>query len=121
MKDEQQRPEDLRNRTKRFALAAIRLSPHVKRSEEGMIIRRQFLRSATSIGAQYREACRARSDAEFISKMESATQEIDETQYWLELLLEAELCGARAVEELQLEADAMIRIFTRIVLNRKRC
>lgn len=55
-----------------------------------MILRRLFLRSATSIGAQYREACRARSDAEFISKLESATQEIHETSYWLELLNEAE-------------------------------
>jgi four helix bundle protein len=115
----QSEPEDLRTRTKRFALSAIRLSPNAARCEEGMILRRQFLRSATSIGAQYREATRARSDAEFISKMESALQEIDETIYWLELLSESQLCDEAVVNPVLNEAIELIRIFTTIVRKRK--
>lgn len=112
-------PEDLRARTRRFALSAINLSQTVARGEEGMILRRQFLRSATSIGAQYREAARARSDAEFVSKLESATQEIDETLYWLELLDEAHLCESKLLEPLLPEADELMRIFVTIVRKRK--
>ena len=84
-----------------------------------MIIRRQFLRSATSIGAQYREACRARSDAEFISKMESALQEIEETIYWLEILDESALSSSERTQPITNEAVELIRIFTTIVRKRK--
>ena len=112
-------PVDLRRRTRRFAVRSIHLSKLIERSDEGSIIRRQFLRSATSVGAQYREACRARSDAEFISKLESSSQELDETQYWLELLIEAKLAEHDQLIDLLDEADQLIRIFTTIVKNRK--
>ena len=83
-------PSDLRNRTKVFALRVIRLYSALPRSTEAQVIGKQILRSGTSVGAQYREACRARSTAEFVSKMQSGRQELDETGYWLELLIEGE-------------------------------
>ena len=112
--------EDLGVRTRRFALQSIRLSKSIERSEEGSILRRQFLRSSTSIGAQYREARRARSDAEFISKMESASQEIDESLYWLELLDDANLAPKPNITPVYAEANELMAIFTTIVRNRKR-
>ena len=74
------------------------------------MIGKQVLRSGTSVGAQYREAARARSDAEFISKIESATQELEETIYWLELLVEAEIFSAQKLQNLQTEADELMSI-----------
>src|ERR1700750_3072450 len=81
-------PEALRKRTKGYAGKCIRFSGTLPRGEESMILRRQLLRSGTSVGAQYREGCRARSNAEFISKLEGALQELDESGYWVELLIE---------------------------------
>jgi len=84
-------PDNLRQRTKRFALTIIRLYKSLPKIEEARILGRQILRSGTSVGAQYREASRSRSRAEFISKIESGLQELDETIYWLELLVEAKI------------------------------
>lgn len=92
--------ENLRTRTKVHALRIIRLCRDLPHSGEAQVIGKQILRSGTSVGAQYREvsprrhgdACRAKSPADFISKMEDSLQELDETGYWLELLIEAELC-----------------------------
>src|SRR5690349_16881545 len=93
MRNEDQNPEDLRSRTKRFALRVIRLYSALPygTDEAARVLGRQMLRSGTSVGAQYREACRSRSTAEFVSKIESATQELDETCYWFELLMESGL------------------------------
>ncbi len=79
---------DLRQRTKEFALRIIRLYGTLPRTTESQVIGKQVLRSGTSIGAHYREANRARSNAEFSSKIGVALQELDETAYWLELLAE---------------------------------
>ena len=73
---------DLKHRTKQFALRIIRLYSALPRRAVGGVVGLQLLRSGTSIGAQYREAQRAKSDADFISKIEGALQELDETQYW---------------------------------------
>jgi four helix bundle protein len=81
----------LRERTKRFAVEVIRFCGSLPQTEEARIIRRQLLRSGTSPGAHCREATRARSDAEMISKIETALQELDESVYWMELLIEAEI------------------------------
>ena len=75
---------------------------------------KQVLRSGTSIGAHYREASRARSDAEFLSKMRFALQELDETAYWLELLIESEIVSATKLFDLQQETDELIAIFVTI-------
>jgi four helix bundle protein len=82
---------DLKVRTKKYALEIIKLYSSLPKNIEAQIIGKQFLRSGTSIGAHYREANRSRSDAEFISKLETAVQELEETLYWLELLEEAHI------------------------------
>ena len=105
------RAEDLRQRTKRFALRVIHLYTRVRRDDAGSVLGRQMLRSGTSVGAQYREACRARSRAEFVSKLESATQELDETGYWLELLLESGIVDKGRLEDLVREVDELTAIF----------
>src|SRR5881227_2228725 len=94
-------PEDLRARTKRYALDVIALVEALPRRRACYLIGGQLFRSGTSVGAHYREACRARSDAEFISKMEGALQELEETTYWLELLVEGEFLPAARVADLR--------------------
>ena len=81
--------EDLKERTRRFGLRIIRLYTSLPKTTEAQVIGKQVLRSGTSVGAHYREAQRAKSDADFISKIEGGLQELDETAYWLELLVEA--------------------------------
>ncbi len=82
-------PEELKRRTKRFALGIIRLGGSLPRTEAARIIGGQMLRSATSVGANYRAACRARSRAEFTAKLGVVEEEADETLYWLESLEES--------------------------------
>jgi four helix bundle protein len=111
--------EKLRLRTKKFALRVIHLYESLPRSRVAQAIGYQAFRSGTSVGAQYREACRARSDAELISKLESTLQEIDETSYWLELLVESEIVTKRKLAPLMNEADELIRIFVTTIRNIK--
>ena len=112
-------PLDLRARTKRFALDVVCLFTQLPGRPQAQVMGRQVLRSRTSVGAHYREACRARSDAEFISKMEVALQELDETGYWLELLSESGTHNHPDIDHLLVEADELIRIFVTIVRRRK--
>lgn len=79
-----------------------------------------MLRSGTSVGAQYREAFRARSTAEFISKLECAAQELEETTYWIELLIESALVPAAKLEPLREEARALTAIFVASCVTAKR-
>ena len=83
--------EGLRQRTKAYALRIIRLCAGLHSSMEASIIARQLVRSGTSVGAQFREACRAKSDADYVSKLGGSIQELDESSYWMELLAEARL------------------------------
>src|SRR5580698_4035183 len=83
--------EILKQRTKHFALLLIRLCRTIPSSQEGRIITRQLLRSATSVAANYRAVCRARSRADFISKLGIVLEEADESLFWLELLVDAGL------------------------------
>ena len=112
-------PEELGKRTRRFALAVIRLFAALPRSVVGHVLGRQLLRSGTSVGAQYREARRAKSNADFISKMEGALQELDESGYWLELMREAAVARAEVLARLEAEADELIAIFVSIVKRSK--
>lgn len=109
-------PDDLRKRTKRFASGITRYDIGLpRRREEVAVLGKQLLRSGTSVAAHAREASRARSDAEFCSKLDGLLQEADESQLWLELLHED--CGI-AIEsgrELLVESDELISIFTTIV------
>jgi four helix bundle protein len=101
---------DLRVRTKSFALRIIRLYASLPKTTEAQVIGKQLLRSGTSVGAHYREAKRARSVAEFVSKVEGGLQELEETTYWLELLADAELVPASRLSDLHREAGELTAI-----------
>ncbi len=111
---------DLRLRTKQFALRIIRMFNELPDSETARVLGKQALRSGTSVGANYREACRARSDAEFISKVETSLQELEETCYWLELLSEASLFSHERLAPLLNEASELLAILTASVNTVKR-
>jgi four helix bundle protein len=102
--------EELKQRTKQFALRVIRLIQALPRSKTGDVIGRQLLRSATSVGANYRAACRAKSTADFISKMGTVEEEADESLYWMELLVESGLVKAERLKPLMQEADELVAI-----------
>ena len=102
---------ELETRTKQFALRVIRLCSTVGQAGPGGVLSRQLLRSGTSVGAQYREARRARSKAEFLSKLQSATQELSESVYWLELLGESGLMSQTKLAALHAEAVELLKIF----------
>lgn len=103
--------EIIKQRTKRFALQTIRLCRSLPRSSEGMVIGRQLLRSSTSVGANYRAVCRARSSADFISKLGIVLEEADETLFWLELLAESGLAQPDQIAPLRQEANELVSIF----------
>ena len=113
-------PTDLKNRTKTYALRIIKLYQALPKSGETQVIGKQILRSGTSVGAQYREACRAKSPADFINKMEASPQELDETGYWLELLAESKILPAERLFDLQKENDELIAIFVTSVKTAKK-
>ena len=115
MKKEDEHHLELGKRTKDFALRIIRLYAALPKTTEAQVIGKQLLRSGTSVGAHYREARRAKSDADFISKNEGALQELDETGYWLELLSEANIVEPRRLTPLLDENGELIAIFVTIV------
>jgi four helix bundle protein len=104
------KPEDLRTRTKAFALQVIKLYGALPKGVEAQVLGKQLLRSGTSVGAHYRESIRARSNAEVVSKIEGALQELEETGYWLELLLESGITSAPQLSPLLKEADELTAI-----------
>ncbi len=106
---------DLKLRTKQFALQMIRLYTSLPKTTEAQVIGKQVLRSGTSVGAQYREAQRAKSDADFINKVEGSLQELDETAYGLELLQESGMFSTEKLTPLLKEADELTAIFVTIV------
>ena len=106
---------DLRERTKQFALRIIRLYSALPPRGITFVLGNQILRSGTSVGAHYREAQRAKSNADFISKIEGALQELDETQYWLELLGESKAIPAKKLENLHHETEELIAILVTVV------
>ncbi|MGW8256948.1 MAG: four helix bundle protein [Thermoguttaceae bacterium] len=102
---------DLSERTLHYALRIIRLYAAIPKNNTSEIIGKQFLRSGTSVGANYREARRARSTAEFISKIGVVLQELEETDYWLELLIKSKIIPAKQLADLCKETDELIAIF----------
>ena len=106
-----EKAEELRQRSKLFALRVIRMFKFLPRTEEAKILGKQILRAGTSTAANYRAACRARSKAEFVSKMGIVVEEIDETVFWLELLVESEIVEYRKIQELLKEANELLAIF----------
>ena len=118
MSDERER-QDLRARTTAFALRFLKMASALPKSQIARTLGGQVLRSGTSVGANYREAYRARSTAEFISKLGDCLLELEETAYWLELLSVAEIVKPARLRDLRRECDELLAIFTTISKNAK--
>jgi len=115
------KPKDLKVRTKAFALRVIRMYSKLPKNDTvAQVLGKQVLRSGTSVGANYREASRGRSKAEFISKIGDCLKEIEETEYWLELLVDGGSVTAASMADLLDETRQLIAIFTTIDKNAKR-
>jgi four helix bundle protein len=111
---------DLRKRTTDFALRIVRMYSSLPKSTVAQTLGKQVLRSGTSVGAQFRESQRAKSDADFVNKLEGVLQEADETAYWLELLVTTEIVPAAKLEPLRKEIDEIIAILVTIVTKVKK-
>src|SRR5438874_224962 len=105
-------PEQLRARTKEFALRVIRLYKTLPTVGEAQVIGKQLLRCGTSVGANYRAACRSRLRAEFVARIGIVVEEADESMYWMELLIDSGIIKAAKLEPLQSEAKELTAIFT---------
>jgi four helix bundle protein len=101
---------DLRQRTKQFALRVMKMVDVVPQTVSGRAVSGQLVRSGTSVGANYRAACRSRSRAEFIAKIGTVVEEADESAYWMELIIEGGLLRKRLVENLLGEANELVAI-----------
>lgn len=112
--------EELKDRTKRFSLRVIRVIDSLDREVVSSVLGRQLLRAATSVGANYRAACRARSKAEFIAKVGIVLEESDESEYWLELLAESGRIAAEKLAELQAESAELTAIFASTLITAKK-
>jgi four helix bundle protein len=106
------RPEEMRDRTKAFALRIIRLFRSLPYRTDTQVLGKQLLRCGTSVAANYRAVCRARSKAEFIARMGVVAEEADETILWLELLTESGIISPEKTEELLKETRQLAAIFT---------
>ena len=105
-------PKDLKDRTKRFAVSSIQLCRELPTTLDGRRVGQQLIDASTSVAANYRATCRARSRAEFIAKMGTVLEESDESLFWLELIVDAKLAPYQRVEKLLIEADELTAIFT---------
>jgi four helix bundle protein len=112
--------QDLRARTKAHALDIIKLSQSLPKTGEAQVIGRQLLRSGTSVGARYREGCRAKSPADFISRTEGSLQELDETGCWLELPVDGKIVPSERAAGLPKGTDELTAIFVASVKTAKR-
>ncbi len=104
--------EELKKRTKQFGLRCIKVAESLPNTRTGDVLGKQLLRSATSVGANHRSACRAQSKPTFISKIAIAIEEADESQFWLEMIIEAGLLSQRKLTALVKESDELIAILT---------
>jgi four helix bundle protein len=102
--------ESFKSRTKKFVVDNIKFFQTLPKTEEAKIIGRQLLRSSSSVGANYRAACRARSKAEFHSKLSIVVEEADEAAFWMEVLVEAEIVPSSKLEYLLDEANQILKI-----------
>jgi four helix bundle protein len=114
--------EDLKKRTKEFALRVLKLAVALPDTVEGRVIKNQFVKAGTAVAANYRAACRGRSRAEFIAKIGIVEEEADESAFWLELIIEAGLIEASRVQSLWKEAKELTLIMakSRISASRNR-
>ncbi len=101
----------LKNRTKAFAVAVLEVVDHLPKDQKGRVVTYQLVKAATSAGANYRAACRGRSKAEYVSKLQTVLEESDESHYWLEIIVEARLLSEDLALPLLKEADELTAIF----------
>ncbi len=106
-------PDELKIRTKQFGLRVIRLVESLPNTKTAAVIGNQLLRSATSVGANYRAACKGRSKAEFIAKLGIVEEEADESAYWLEMLIEAKILKPDLLTQLHAEAEELTAIMAK--------
>jgi len=111
---------ELRERTKAFALRIVRMYCALPKSTAAQVLGKQALRSGTSVAANYREASRARSDAELLSKLGIVEQELDETLLWLELLVDSHIVREAKMANLRQEADELLRMTIAAIKTTKR-
>jgi len=104
--------EDLRNRTKKFAVRIIKMYARLPKTDEIRIIGKQLLRSSTSVAANFRAVSRARSEKERFAKLSIVVEEADETLFWIEILSESELIKSELLKEIALEAEEIVKIFS---------
>jgi len=110
---------DLRQRTQEFGLRVVRMFSKLPKTTEAQVLGKQMLRSGTSVGANYREAYRGRSKSEFIAKCGDSLRELEETAYWLELLVQATIVPPETFGALARECDELIAIFVTILKRSK--
>jgi four helix bundle protein len=112
--------QELKNRTKAFALRVMNLVEALPKSIKGRAIANQLIRSGTSVAANYRAACRARSKAEFISKIGTVEEEADESALWMELIIEGKLLPEKKVRNLHTEASEIVAIMASSYISASR-
>lgn len=111
--------DELKMRTKKFAIRIVRLFQALPHREDARTLGKQLLRSGTSVGANYRAVCRSRSKAEFLARLGIVVEEIDETVFWLELLVEANIVSQQRLGSRQQEAKELLAIFASSQLTAK--
>jgi len=112
--------QNLQDRTRKFALSVIKFTERLPRDDASRTIGRQLLRSGTSVGANYRAVCRAKSKADFISKMGTVLEEADESAFWLELLIDAAKVDRQSAQPLLDEANELVAIAASSINTAKR-
>jgi four helix bundle protein len=112
--------DNLKDRTKKFALRVIRLVEALPKGKSADVIGKQLLRSGTSVAANYRAACRAKSSADFIAKMGTVEEEADESIFWMELLIESKLVAKGLLLDLMKEADEILAIIVSSIKTARR-
>lgn len=115
MKNDNSNPPDLKQRTRTFAIRIIRLYASLPKSTEAQVLGKQLLRAGTSVGAQYAEAQRAKSNKDLITKIEGSLQELEEVLYWIDLLTEMNLGNPETLAALNKETNELLAIFVTIV------
>jgi four helix bundle protein len=115
----QDHKRDLQERTKQFALSVVRTLSMIPKTTEAQVLGKQLLRSGTSVGANYREAYRGRSKAEFIAKCGDSLRELEETACWLELLVDGNMIPPERLAAIRRECDELLAIFVTILKRSK--
>ena len=113
-------PKELKDRTKRFAVDVIQLCRELPVTLDGRTVGQQLIRCGTSVAANYRASCRARSRAEFIAKLGTVEEEADESLFWLELAVDSKLVTAQRAQALLKEAEELTAIFVSSIKTAKR-